>query len=771
MRLQATFSKGTLVFENQHPDSASGLINKYVSLDRHQIIFNHDSTQTLISDSSVKTRPIGRIKNGQPHYETYDSTFFDLTIHKHKNKSMDSVFYIGILNKRTDPLIMMDSLPTEKHLLFLTDDEFGKLCRTGGKDPTRPTGTFYDSTYWQSKWWKRLGAREITVPFTNSMKEGIFDGSYNSIAEIGADNDTLNSYFWRQHKYYDLVDTIIRNIDTLKIRFLPGEGKLLKTEPKKLFTSNDENDSTDCESCEAFTKNIKIARSNQSGTNPKCFTITINNDSDCDYSDLNIVLKINGITNANVTSSNFSLTTHIIGNEQVVNVNGTLNNNTSKTLTFCFPANSPNFNYQLFAGIFVKGQFVLCDTPLTEYEYIDSCRDCNTISVNVVDKSDSCECACDYRIQINTGMPNPSCAFNSWGYELIENGDTTSITGLTVSGTNFYKDICLRDGSYKLKVNFFRNGKIVCAKYIEKDCNLCDSITVKIERLIYENGAIYAPGSARITINLRNLDNCITDIGGNLVMPRPTNGADLIVIEGNVPIEGLNLGQTTRTIHFLNSEGDTICSKTFTFGSPIYTENLAPMGIVKNIEDLGGLCCSEVIIEELDTNTIDIYSVMIYDPVTMIPYYNEARNPNTASPFDFSGSGHYFTDVCAPADSSVRFNILLYSADTTLVAHLSFDSLCTSNYYRSSSNIESMSLYPNPTIDKVTLEYELKEDAEVEIELLDHKGNIVSTDKLKTKKKGKHSYEFNFKDNQISIVYILLRANGEEKIMKQLIYK
>ena len=237
LRLQASFSKGTLVFENQHPDSSNGLINKYLSLDRRQIIYNDDSTQTLISNSSVKTRPMGRIKNGQPHYETYDSTFFDLTIHKHKDRSMDSVFYIAILNKRTDPLIMMDSLPNDKHLLFLTDDEFGKLCRTGGKDPTRidSTDIEYDSTYWQSKWWKRLGAREMVIPFDfvdttntnhyNLLKVEELSGEfYDGTTKIV---DSLLP-FHLQSKYYQHIDTVLGQDGNLVLNMLPGQGKILK---------------------------------------------------------------------------------------------------------------------------------------------------------------------------------------------------------------------------------------------------------------------------------------------------------------------------------------------------------------------------------------------------------------------------------------------------------------------------------------------------------------------------------------------------------------
>lgn len=305
----------------------------------------------------------------------------------------------------------------------------------------------------------------------------------------------------------------------------------------------------------------------------------------------------------------------------------------------------------------------------------------------------------------------------------------------------------------------------MCAKYVEKECNLCDSISVHIARLIEDgHGGMYQPGTKQITINLKNLSDCITNVGGDLVPPRATYGDSLIVIESNIS----EVVQHTRTIHFINAEGDTVCSKTFTFGRPLVVE---AFGIVKNMNDFGSLCCSEVRVEELYTSNIDIYAVVIYDPVSMLPYFTEARNSTTSSPFDFSGSGYYFTDICTPSDSVLRYDILLYSADTTLVAHLSFDSLCVSYYGRSSDYIVDLSSYPNPASDVMTVSYELKEEAEVEIDLLDHKGDLISSENLQTQCEGIHTFAFDFTYSKVSIVYILLRASGEERLIKQLIYK
>jgi hypothetical protein len=234
LRLQATFSKGTLIFENQHPSLTDTLLNKLVLLDRRQIILSGDTTK--VSDIGVKSRPIGRIKNGQPHYETYDSTFFDLTIHKHKDKSMDSVFYIAVLNKRTDPLIMIDTLTDSPHLLFLTDDEFGKLCRTGGYDPTRLSGTNYDSTFWQKKWWSRYGARELTIPFDfvdttntnhyNLLKVEELSGEFKNFAGNKLPDSLLPHHL--QSKYYHYIDTVLGQDGNLVLNMLPGQGKILK---------------------------------------------------------------------------------------------------------------------------------------------------------------------------------------------------------------------------------------------------------------------------------------------------------------------------------------------------------------------------------------------------------------------------------------------------------------------------------------------------------------------------------------------------------------
>jgi hypothetical protein len=491
---------------------------------------------------------------------------------------------------------------------------------------------------------------------------------------------------------------------------------------------------------------------------------------------MNIVLKINGITNASISSSNYlSLNTQIISGQQVVSIKGTLDNNTTKSLSFCVPPNNPNFNYQLFAGRYVKGQFVLCDDPLSEYEYVDSCKDCSTITANVLDKNDSCECACDYRIQGNIGTQSGSCPLTTWGYDLIENGDTTSLTGLSFTGgIMFGQDICLGDGTYKLKINFYRNGQIACSKYVEKECNLCDSINVHQERLITEGGINYNPNTYRFNIDLNNLQNCVSEVKRYFL--NELNQAIWVETKPFFSSQTITwqtlIHQEAQKFIFLNSAGDTICSKIINIpdltcgGFPSNTDIIN----IGDIENSGSMCCLPLVLKDTSSNYNDIYSIIVYDPISMIPYYSEARDPSYAAPIDLS-SGYYLTDICTPNDSTLQYGILFYDSDTTLVNCMNFDSLCTSYNRRSYSYIEDLSSYPNPAIDKMTVSYELKEEADVEIELLDHKGDLISSEKLKTQNAGKYTFDFDFTNTKVSIIYILLRANGEEKILKQLIYK
>lgn len=153
--------------------------------------------------------------------EPFDSTFVNMTMMKHKDYDLDSIFYIGVQNRRTDPLIYWTNPnnPSQKYLRFLSSAEFRDSCMNSP-----------DSVLYQSYWWKRLGARKVTVPFNYTYSD---NSTYNllKISEVGSGVDSLNELWHRGEKYYDMVtDTVIGENRSLSFNLLPGQGKILKVE-------------------------------------------------------------------------------------------------------------------------------------------------------------------------------------------------------------------------------------------------------------------------------------------------------------------------------------------------------------------------------------------------------------------------------------------------------------------------------------------------------------------------------------------------------------
>ncbi|MBX7156708.1 MAG: hypothetical protein K1X91_17250, partial [Bacteriodetes bacterium] len=164
------------------------------------------SRAMFIQKDSVLVRPIGRVNlDNRPLYEPRDSTFYDITLLRDSSDSgvmLDSVFYIGVCNKRTDPLRYIhypfNDTVSPKRLLFLSSAEFEDSCKVS-----------IDSTQWRELKYKQLGTREITIPFNYSH----WDGKQHilRVQEIGGS-----------------LDTVISSHSKLPVILLPGEGKIFR---------------------------------------------------------------------------------------------------------------------------------------------------------------------------------------------------------------------------------------------------------------------------------------------------------------------------------------------------------------------------------------------------------------------------------------------------------------------------------------------------------------------------------------------------------------
>ncbi len=159
-----------------------------------------------VNQTGFRLRPLGRTLSGNPYYEPKDSTFYDLTILRDKNdtaKEFDSVFYVGVVNRRTDPLRMVRTPISDttkpKLLKFLSFAEYKDSCAFSP-----------DSLLWKNEYWTQHGAREITIPFKVRGRDA---GDYPllRIQEIGG-----------------TLDTVIGCDKPLALNYLPGEGKIFR---------------------------------------------------------------------------------------------------------------------------------------------------------------------------------------------------------------------------------------------------------------------------------------------------------------------------------------------------------------------------------------------------------------------------------------------------------------------------------------------------------------------------------------------------------------
>lgn len=367
MRLQAIYSKGFKTFENWNP-------NKYSR-------WSNSPLRKLVDLNNIRTRKLFEpkhtlIHNTNPDYESKDSSFFDITLLQHKNNTDTDLFlnknavYLGVINRRTDPLIFRDSLQLDslRELMFFTTTEFDDKVRHGGVDLW---GINQDSTWWQQQWWKRLGAREIKIPL-NIKPYG--NGTYILAQEIGI--DSLDQLGWRyDEKYYQKIDTTLRYSDSLKTKLLPGQGKIIKLEFVPYFFNDPTKDidptNDHCYFCdiyndsEIFKFNVIKENEVEEGC---CYTVTYTYTGDCDFEDIPLRLIIEGESGNTFVGSNplnilkDSLNPNIKYKDFLLNLSS--NANPVTLGTFCVSESSNNYKISLLAGKDKDDKFIGCDREM-----------------------------------------------------------------------------------------------------------------------------------------------------------------------------------------------------------------------------------------------------------------------------------------------------------------------------------------------------------------------------------------------------------------------
>lgn len=233
LRLVGTISKGIRFWQDWDPKYASNPLTKYLKYDSLHIIYedpNNPANKTTIPSEFIKTRPIGRELNGEPYYEPWDSSFFDLAWHRPSKDTLltGNIGYLIIQNRRVDPLFLYTpdtTQPERQYMKFLSTAEFDVLCDKGGKDPEFP-GDSLPPEHWRSYFNKKLGMREISIPFAviDSTKD-----IYYRVEELTDGSEFADNLpWWKQEEIRNRINVTLPQGQSLVANYLPGLGRAYK---------------------------------------------------------------------------------------------------------------------------------------------------------------------------------------------------------------------------------------------------------------------------------------------------------------------------------------------------------------------------------------------------------------------------------------------------------------------------------------------------------------------------------------------------------------
>jgi hypothetical protein len=84
------------------------------------------------------------------------------------------------------------------------------------------------------------------------------------------------------------------------------------------------------------------------------------------------------------------------------------------------------------------------------------------------------------------------------------------------------------------------------------------------------------------------------------------------------------------------------------------------------------------------------------------------------------------------------------------------------------SNIPDVKIYPNPFLDLISIDLDIKEDCELKLEIVDILGNVISTLSDEKKLSGIYHFEFNATQSSPGIYFLKLRT-GDSTLIRKLI--
>jgi Secretion system C-terminal sorting domain len=333
LKLRAWYAKGIQSWKSQHPmyeGNSNNRLEDYVNLDGIKV---KKIWQPKLDSFYVKNKLT---------YENTDSTFFDITLLEDSittgNGNEFNTVYIGVQNRRTDPLIFNfndadTSLSvflssTNKEVQFYSSAEFDINVRSADSVPDL-FGIPRDSTWWQDMWWKRFGAREIQIPIKRGPSG---QGHYFKITELGLDS-LEDIGWWYDDRFYHKIDTILLALDTLSLKLLPGQGKILKYE----FINNDS-----VNNCFLWglSNGLELsAIQTDSTVDDCCYDVYLINNQEIDLGTQNIIVSVPDVSNVNrltLKLNGNSFIDKIYGSYHYVEVNRDISGDSILLGNLCF---------------------------------------------------------------------------------------------------------------------------------------------------------------------------------------------------------------------------------------------------------------------------------------------------------------------------------------------------------------------------------------------------------------------------------------------------
>ncbi|MGE5479468.1 MAG: T9SS type A sorting domain-containing protein, partial [Chloroflexota bacterium] len=714
---------------------------------------------------------------GTPQYNYRDSSFYDISLLSDHSvdSNMTKVFYLGVLNRRTNPLVMEDDT-----LQFYPTYEWDLNVRNGGE---RLWGQAEDSLYWREKFWQRMGCRDIRIPF--QYRHGTDNPSTKlRVVELGFDNPEIKSWNWRQPEYYHTVDTVISWDETLSARFLPGEGKILKVTPVNFGESGVDT----CQGCEALKNHVRA-----SATPVRCeglqhkWDVTLENLSGCDYDNLSLIVKSddNSAQYLNVGAGNtgFTINQEIANGQRVWTLQGALAQGAEVTFPFSI-SSAYSVDYQITWGEWVDGMLIECDSALLSGRVVKS--DCELIGVTVTDTGDSCLCGAEWKPsekEITIFVPDTQpCVEEVKITRFLPHINPPLIEELTLAGDGVHVEA--DSGTYltfrfcpwedwQVKVQLFSGDDKLCESEFKSPVCDCDTIKItSIWNMIY-------PSNDKLgyKFDFRKIIDCATAYDVAEVLP---NGA-LAVVKPNVAIPDTGISGEWLSSADFEFRKYIIIAKNRDCAPPCYSDtikvppkhwtNPAQINTTANFLVDSLPCMAGIIARRDDTLSKEIYGITVFEgrePYALL--YSEMRNPASQPPIDLRvPGGYHITNIVFPCDSALKLIVKYWDEDTVCVAVGEIDTTCGSG--DDYEYLESLSAYPNPASEEVTLDYEMKKGAHVELEIIDAQGNTKKKSIKAFKDKGKHSLTFQLDGLQTGIYYVALRAEGEAMARRIVIIK